>query len=120
MSEIRNLYNIISYEVISASERTLEVSSTKSVIFFVSAFGLDSGSVSYDLRVSRIDADSDTSSSFDLLVPSTDSKIIISNSNLTDELILGWENPPNFNGEYFFLLFFSISSMNLTPNFLPK
>ena len=106
---ILDLDNIVSYEVISASERTLEVSSTESVIFFVSAFGLDSGSVSYDVRVSRVDTDSDTSSSFDLLVPSTDSKIIISNTNLTDELILGWENPPNFNGEYYFLLTDSLS-----------
>tara|TARA_B100000700_G_scaffold328572_1_gene446834 strand:- start:786 stop:2912 length:2127 start_codon:yes stop_codon:yes gene_type:complete len=101
---ILDLDNIISYEVISASERTLEVSSTKSVIFFVSAFGPDSGSVSYDLRVSRVDADSDTSSSFDLLVPSTDTKIIISNDNLADELVLGWENPINFTGTYYFLL----------------
>ena len=106
---ILDLDNIVSYEVISASERTLEVSSTESVIFFVSAFGLDSGSVSYDVRVSRVDTDSDTSSSFDLLVPSTDTKIIISNTNLTDELVLGWENPPNFNGTYYFLLTDSLS-----------
>ena len=106
---ILDLDNIVSYEVISASERTLEVSSTESVIFFVSAFGLDSGSVSYDVRVSRVDTDSDTSSSFDLLVPSTDTKIIISNTNLTDELVLGWENPPNFNGTYYFLFTDSLS-----------
>lgn len=101
---IINSQRIIPYNILKASDKALNVSMLDSVTFVVSSFGPDSGSVSYDLKVKRIPSGITSSNDFALIMPDSAHIIEITKNNYMNELVLGWESPENFSGNYYFLL----------------
>ncbi len=98
---------VLPYEVLQASNQTLEVSNLDSVVFLVSAFGDDTIAVTFDLEVSLVGAESDSAGTFSLLLPEAESEITITSGNYQDDLVFAWETPVAFGGdslEYLFLL----------------
>lgn len=99
-----NSQAILPYDVLSGSSEALDVTGLDSVVFLVSAFGPDSGNVTYDLEVNRIGASTDTSRTFQLILPDSGATIAITADNYMEDLVFGWEAPQNFTGDYYFLL----------------
>lgn len=98
---------VLPYEVLQASNQTLEVTDLDSVVFLVSAFGDDTAAVTFDLEVSLVGAESDSAGAFSLLLPEAESEITVTSGNYQDDLVFAWETPVNFGGgslEYLFLL----------------
>ncbi len=99
-----NSQTILPYNVLSGSGEALDVTGIDSVVFLVSASGPDSGSVTYDLEVNRSGASTDTSRTFQLILPDSSAAVTITSNNYMDDLVFGWESPANFTGDYYFVL----------------